>query len=136
LCFLIAGIVKSSIALLVVSLIGTAAATFILLSTADLARRRAWESAGLPLAAGGPGAAPPGTQPVLMYVPVDGAGVAPVNGGSAPITGYDDMTADAITKLVTSGALTDEQLDAVRRYERSHAGRKTVLDRVERALRG
>jgi hypothetical protein len=106
--FLIAGIVRSSIPLLVVSLIGTAGAAFLLLATADLARQRSYESAG-----------PPPAAP---------AGV------DQPLLGYDDMTADQISKLISSGALTDEQILAVRRYERANAARKTVLDRMDRAL--
>jgi hypothetical protein len=139
--FLIAGIVRSSIPLLVVSLIGTAAAAFILLATADLARRRAWENQGLPVAAGGMGGGPPGTQPVVMYVPVAesaeavSAGVATGgNGTGSPIPGYDVMTATQINKIITSGDLTREQLDAVRRYEKAHGSRKTILDKVDRAL--
>lgn len=136
--FLIAGIVRSSIPLLVISLIGTAAAAFILLSTADLARRRAWEAGGLPVAGGG---APAGTQPVVMYVPVAdataiaGASTGGGNGNSgSPIPGYDVMTATQINKIITSGDLTRDQLDAVRRYERAHNGRKTILDKVDREL--
>ena len=139
--FLIAGIVRSSIPLLVISLIGTAAAAFLLLATADLARRRAWENAGLPVVAGAGG--PPGTQPVVMYVPtteptaVTAAAVPGGNGaGSAsPFLGYDDMSATQVTKLISSGALTTEQLVAVRKYEKANAGRKSVLDRVDRAIR-
>jgi hypothetical protein len=136
--FLIAGIVRSSIPLLVVSLVGTAAAAFILLATADLARRRAWEAGGMVDPGSG---APAGTQPVVMYVPVTNstAALAPAtpggNGASgSPIPGYDVMTATQINKIITSGDLTREQLDAVRRYEKSHGGRKTILDRVDRAL--
>ena len=102
--FLIAGIVRSSIPLLVVSLVGTAAAAFLLLGTADLARRRSYEELGLP-------------------VDVE-----------SPLLGYEDMSADQITKLVASGALTEEQIVAVRRYERAHLARKTVLDRMDKAL--
>jgi hypothetical protein len=146
-CFLIAGIVRSSVPLLVVSLIGTAAAAFLLLATADLARRRAWEASGMP---GMPsmavaGAAPPGTQPVVMYVPTSGPGtavaappVAPAPStatGATPFLGYDDMSAAQVTKLISSGALTVEQLVAVKKYERANASRKSVLDRIDRALR-
>ena len=77
-CFLIAGIVRSSVPLLVISLIGTAAAAFILLATADLARRRAYENAGVAPVVDGAAAAPPGTQPVLVYMPV--AQEVPANG--------------------------------------------------------
>jgi len=92
----------------------------------------------MPVAAGAGGGAP-GTQPVVMYVPVADAGVAPAgvatNGSTgSPIPGYDVMTATQINKIITSGDLSREQLDAVRRYEKSHNSRKTILDRVDRAL--
>jgi hypothetical protein len=91
---------------------------------------------------------------VLMYVPVSqvpGA-LQPVgapaggNGSSLgvdqgafapapPFLGYDEMTAEQVVKLVASGALTIEQLEALRRYEADGQARKTVLDRLDRALR-
>ena len=51
-----------------------------------------------------------------------------------PFLGYDEMTADQIVKLVSSGALTADQLAAVREYEERHAARKTVLDRLDKSL--
>lgn len=141
LCFLIAGIVRSSVPLLVVSLVATVVAAFVLLATADLARRRAWEASGLPTAmANASGGGPPGTQPVIMYVPTtEAAPVAAAGGNGAPAAspflGYDDMSAAQVTKLVSSGALTTEQLVAVRRYETDNAARKSVLERVDRAIR-
>ncbi|MCU1449562.1 MAG: hypothetical protein JWP02_1732, partial [Acidimicrobiales bacterium] len=103
---------------------------------------------------GGVPGAVPGTQPVLMYVPVSqvpGA-LQPVgaptggNGSSLgvdqgafapapPFLGYDEMTAEQVVKLVASGALTIEQLEALRRYEADGEARKTVLDKLDRALR-
>jgi hypothetical protein len=95
----------------------------------------------------------PGTQPVLMYVPVGQVPAnlqpvgAPTGGnGSAlvdnadfapapPFLGYDGMTADQVGKLVSSGALTPEQLTVLRQYEANNQARKTVLDRLDRALR-
>ena len=146
-CFFIAGLIKSSIPLLVVSLVCTAGATILLLGTADLARRKAWTDAGV-----APTAPPAGgTAPVLVYVPADqlqqvvagsanGHAVTAGNGGARspagpPIVGYDDMTAEQVTRLISSGALTDEQLRALRSYEQAGPARKTVLDRVDRALR-
>jgi hypothetical protein len=118
LAFLLAGIAKSSVALLMVSLLVTvfAGITLVLVSTAA---RRIVEAQGL-------NAAPPTTT-------VDLTSFAPaaVN-GSAPIVGYEDMTVEQVVKLIRSGALTGEQLEAVREYEVAHAGRKTVLDRLER----
>ena len=140
-CFLIAGIVRSSVPLLVVSLVATVGAILVLLATADLARRRAWEASGLPAAMAGGG--PPGTQPVVMYVPTTEAApvmAVPAGNGTpsanaSPFLGYDDMSAAQVTKLVSSGALTVEQLVAVRHYEKANAARKSVLDRVDRAIR-
>jgi hypothetical protein len=45
------------------------------------------------------------------------------------------MTADQVVKLVSSGALIPEQLAALREYEAQSHARKTVLDRLDRALR-
>jgi hypothetical protein len=45
------------------------------------------------------------------------------------------MTADQVVKLVGSGALTVEQLEALRQYEGQGQARKTVLDRLDRAIR-
>ena len=158
--FLATGIAKSSTGFLVLSFACTAVAGVLLLVAYAAARSGAalgQAQAGTPLPAGFPGAAqvPAGTQPVLMYVPVSqvpGA-LQPVtagggNGGAAssliderafapgsPFLGYDDMTADQVVKLVSSGALTPEQLAALREYERGSQARKTVLDRIERALK-
>jgi hypothetical protein len=82
-----------------------------------------------------------------MYVPVEqlpamapaaaamkvGAG-ANGNGAAPPVAGYDEMTAEQIGKLVTSGALSESQLQSLRDYEEAHAARKTVLDRIDRSL--
>jgi hypothetical protein len=110
---------------------------------------------------GGPIGAPQGLDPttaaVVMYVPVDqlptmspagaamkAAAAAGVNGNGsgsgvgaadgAPLAGYDEMSAEQVGKLVTSGALSESQLQTVREYEAAHAARKTVLDRIDRAL--
>jgi hypothetical protein len=115
--FLIAGIVRSSVPLLVVSLIATAGATILLLATADLARRREWER----------------TNPQLVPA-MSGASSNGADAGS-PLLGYNDMTAAQISSVVSSGGLTFEQLVAVKQYEKANAARKTVLDRLDRALR-
>jgi len=47
-----------------------------------------------------------------------------------PVEGYDDLTAREAAKAV--GGLDPEQARQVGDYEREHADRKTVLDRVER----
>lgn len=143
----IAGIAKSSVLLLMLSLVCTIGACVVLGMSYGIAKRSG-------LIAGAP-ATPPGFDPnsgmVVMYVPVDqlpamspagaamkvGAASASSGNGSsvpAPVAGYDQMTADQVVKLVASGALSESQLQALREYEAGHAGRKTVLDRIDRAL--
>jgi hypothetical protein len=157
---LAAGIINSNTGLLVGSFACTAVAGVLLLITYASARSGAALGAqtGLqPVAFSGgvpgvPGAVP-GTQPVLMYVPVGQVPAlqpvgAPTGGNGSslgvdqaafapapPFLGYDEMTADQVVKLVASGALTVEQLEAFRRYEAGSHARKTVLDKLDRALR-
>ena len=136
----IAGIVKSSVALLTLSLVVSVAAGVILFASFGAARKLS--AAGvLP---GGAGVAP-GAQPVVMYVAPEqlgivsggnggGAYAAPPTGATQPIVGYDEMSAQQVVGLIASGALTPDQLAAIRVYETGTAGRKTVLDRLDRAL--
>lgn len=151
---LIAGIAKSSVLLLMLSLIATVAAVAVLALTYSIARRTGLTTGALPAmpapAAGAPPLGPmsPPTG-VFMYVPVEqiptmapaaaAVKVGASNGNSAPagappVAGYDEMTAEQIGKLVASGALSESQLQALRDYEAGHAGRKTVLDRIDRSL--
>lgn len=53
-------------------------------------------------------------------------------GPSFPIIGYDDLTVTQIRQRL--GELSKANLRKVRTYERRHAARKTVLDRVEKLL--
>lgn len=131
--FLIAGIAKSSVALLMVSLVLTCVSGVVLVLVASAARRLV--EAG---AAGAP--AVPAPAEGIMYVPVPAAsgavGGTGGNGASTPpLIGYDDMTAQQLVQLVRSGALADEQLDAIRSYEEARQGRRTVLDAISRASR-
>ena len=153
--FLIAGITKSSVALLTMSLVITVAAGVVLVMV-SAASKRMFDSGAIagpgpaPVMAGGPATMP--AQPVMMYVPMQAAPMqapmqAPVqtapmpptttmptvdgNGATPPVVGYDSMTAVQVTRLIDSGALTDEQLASLRRYEETHAARKTVLDRLD-----
>jgi hypothetical protein len=156
---LAAGIAGSDTGLLIGSFACTAGAGILLLVAYAMARgTAAGAQAGTIPTAGFPAGMPapvPGTQPVLMYVPVgqvpgalqpvgaptggngltfpsvDNAAFAP----PPPFMGYDDMTADQVVKLVSSGALIPEQLAALREYEAQSHARKTVLDRLDRALR-
>jgi hypothetical protein len=123
---LIAGIAKSSVALLMTSLLLTLASGVVLALVLPATRRLTEATGGG--GGGGPQLATPQGQPVVLYVqqaPPSGA-----TNGHSPIVGYDDMSATQITKLITSGALTDEQLAAVRDYEASHAARRTVLAKL------
>jgi|SRR5436190_4585669 len=153
---LAAGIADSNTGLLIGSFVCTALAGILLLITYAAARGGAVAGAqvGVLPAPGAPSPVP-GTQPVLMYVPVGQvpANLQPVgaptggNGSSypavdnaafapaSPFLGYDDMTADQVVKLVSSGALTAEQLAVLRDYEAQGQARKTVLDKLDRALR-
>jgi hypothetical protein len=156
------GITNSNVGLLVASFACTAVAGILLMVAYASARNAAGLGAAqagmLPVAIPGGAPAPvPGTQPVLMYVPISqvpgamqpvgvaagaNGGTVPAAAGSAaafapasPFLGYDDMTADQVVKLVASGALTVEQLVAVRDYEAGGQARKTVLDKIDRAIR-
>ena len=51
-----------------------------------------------------------------------------------PFLGYDEMTAEQVVKLISSGALTEPQLRALHDYEAAGTARKTVLDKLERAI--
>ena len=138
----IAGIVKSSVVLLTLSLVVSAAAGAILIASFSAARRLA-ASGILPAGVGGAAGVVPGAQPVVMYLSPDQLGLTGGNGGahlaggggsSQPIVGYDDMSAQQVLSLIASGALTADQLAAVRVYETGTAARKTVLDRLDKAL--
>jgi hypothetical protein len=50
-----------------------------------------------------------------------------------PIQGYDDLSAAQVQDRLDG--LTTAELRKLRDYERRHANRKTVLDRIERKLR-
>lgn len=156
LALLITGIVKSSVAFLMLSLLATVAAAALLALTYSVARRTGLTTGAFPTPAPAVGAPPggaPGTATVVMYVPVDqlpamapaaaalkvATGAAAGNGNGAgtaapPVAGYDDMTAEQVGKLVNSGALSEAQLHSLREYETGHAGRRRVIDRIDRVL--
>ena len=112
--FLIAGIAKSSVALLMVALFVTIGAGVVLILVTAAAQRIV--------------AAQQQTQPTAV---VD----LTTNGAGAPVVGYDDMTAEQVVRLVRSGALSDEQLSLLVEYEEGHQARKTVLDRAKTPAR-
>jgi hypothetical protein len=154
------GIAKSSTNYLVGSFLCTLLAGALLLIAYAAARTKLGTAAsatpgGNPLAnfSGVPPAAQ-GLQPIVMYLPASqvpagfqpapapaavlaGNGGRPMEDGFAPappFLGYDEMTAEQVVKLISSGALTDAQLRALRDYEAGGAARKTVLDKLERAI--
>src|SRR3954451_12984342 len=56
------------------------------------------------------------------------------DGDDEPFPGYEDSTARDVVRKVKD--LDADDLRAVRDYEKAHAARKTVLERVQRALSG
>jgi hypothetical protein len=54
-------------------------------------------------------------------------------GGSQPIPGYDDLSAAQVQERLDG--LTPAELRKLRDYEARHGNRKTVLDKIDRALR-
>lgn len=122
---LLAGIAKSSVALLMASLLLTIASAVVLAMVLPAARKLAESNGSTNAQIVGPNGV---AQPVVLYVQ-QAPPVGDTNGHS-PIVGYDEMTATQITKLIASGALTDDQLDAVRDYEATHAARRSVLAKL------
>jgi hypothetical protein len=120
--FLIAGIAKSSVALLMVSLFVTLGAGIVLILVSTAARRIVEATGG-------------GTaRQELHPVTIDLREAPESANGDAPVIGYDDMTAEQVMKLIRSGALGPEQLAALKEYETAHQARKTVLDRLDREV--
>jgi hypothetical protein len=120
LAFLIAGIAKSSVALLMVSLFLTVGAGVVLVLVTAAAQRIV-------------AAQQQQTAPTLVDLT---AAPAPAsNGAGAPVVGYDDMTAEQVVRLVRSGALSDEQLIVLFEYEERHQARKTIVDRAKAPAR-
>lgn len=85
--------------------------------------------------AGSTRAAPP--RPTLLRPTVAVAPPIPPGGGSArpvpeaqalAIPGYDSLSASQVVQRLAG--LSSEDLDAVRAYEASHRGRRTILARV------
>lgn len=85
--------------------------------------------------AGGPGVAPP--APVVDVANANGsapASVEPAPPSSGPgaaelaIPDYDSLAASQVVPRLSG--LAPEELEAVRRYETAHRGRKTILSRV------
>jgi hypothetical protein len=57
-----------------------------------------------------------------------GAAVAPPAAASLAIPGYDTLAASQVVQRLSS--LRPEELEAIRRYELSTRGRRTILHRI------
>src|SRR5688572_21087859 len=110
---LIAGIAKSSVALLMTSLLLTLGAGVVLAMVLPATRRL---NASTNAHGNGHGTmmATANGQPVVLYVqqaPAQGSAVPEIDlTNGAPVIGYDQMSAQQVAKLIASGALTEEQL--------------------------
>jgi hypothetical protein len=135
---LLAGIAKSSVALLMTSLALTIGAGIVLAMVLPSARKLSAATGN-----GGPAfAATNGNgQPVVLYVQQapTATAVQPVvtetidlTSDGSPFVGYDLLTAKQVTDLIAGGTLSDAQLAAVREYEAGHAARRTVLARLDK----
>jgi hypothetical protein len=69
--------------------------------------------------------APPTVEPVPPSEPVPDA-------ADLPLQDYDALAASQVVPRLTS--LSPPELDAVRRYERGHRNRQTILNRVGQLL--
>ena len=127
--FLVIGILSSSIAWLVISLVGTVAAAGTLYASFVHYRDRAATPTGYPDAYAGVPTAPVPTAPVpTVAAPtvVAPAAAAPTVGVPA---GWDDRAAADLVRIV--GALGLDELHAVRRHEVEGKRRKTVLAAID-----
>ena len=127
--FLVIGILSSSIAWLVISLVGTVAAAGTLYASFVHYRERA----GTPSPAGYPDAyspaapAPPAAAPpVYVTAPQPAAAAAPA---STLPEGWADRPAAELTKVI--GALSLDELHDARRAEVEGKRRKTVLAAID-----
>lgn len=130
---LAAGIGKSSMPMLVLSLVSAVVASGMLLLAHSYHRLRlkAEGGAGSGDVTVGPGVAG-STEPLPTPASTGGNGHAPMAAASPPVAGYDDLNATDAAAL--ADALGLEELHRLRRYEVEHAGRKTVLHAVDRRI--
>ena len=61
------------------------------------------------------------------------AGIASANGGF-PIAGYDEMNVGEVSERLEG--LSEEQLRMVREYEKRHKNRDTVIEQIDRRIKG
>ena len=90
-----------------------------------------------PSPASGPAAAPPApSEPSAAPPAATGPAPAPASAGASPdggpdglaIPGYDSLSAPHVVQRLDG--LSSDELEAVRSYEASHRGRKTILSRI------
>ncbi|HWC37321.1 MAG TPA: hypothetical protein VG476_02275 [Acidimicrobiales bacterium] len=125
LVLLIAGATQGNPTLLGVSL-GAAAAGALSLFAGNASAKRAAMARGVPVEAvlaGRLRRAPAAVAPTTSEPP-----------GPPPIDGYDDMPAEEVTRLVATGAMTDEHLSDMLVYEASHRRRREVLTAIMDAV--
>lgn len=79
-----------------------------------------------PVAAGGPSTAPPAATEREAAPPAAAEPSAGSNGLAIP--GYDSLSAPHVVQRLDG--LSADELEAVRAYEASHRGRKTILSRI------
>jgi hypothetical protein len=132
----ITGAIEGSVTILAISLgcaVGGAAALVAANALAPKMAEAAGAASAADLAMGGfirAGAQAPAPGDGLSSVPLS----AWAGADTPPIPGYDEMAASQVARLVDSGALGRPALAALLAYEASHAARKTVVAKLERAL--
>lgn len=85
-----------------------------------------------PRASHAPGGAAPEGAAVGTAGPVATAPVPSPPAGSLAIPGYDTLSAMQVVQRLSG--LSRDELEAVRRYELAHRGRKTITNRAEQLL--
>lgn len=128
--FLVIGILSSSLAWLVISLVATVAAAGTLYASFVHYRGRATAPAGYPDAyAADPVAQATATMPVAAPLPQSAVAASPSAATASVPAGWDDRSAAELTRVV--GALSLDELHAVRRHEVEGKRRKTVVAAID-----
>ena len=100
----------------------------------DLIRETNEAGAGSADETGGRSDVGPAGRPPANPTPARDRNNDPVIDRSLPIPDYPDLTVPQVIDRL--GDLSDEEVRAVREYERTHRHRKTLLDRLDRHLSG
>ena len=56
----------------------------------------------------------------------------PIGGSSLPLEDYDELTVQEMSKKLED--LIEQEVRAIRSYEKRHKNRETLLERLDRAL--